>query len=298
MIVNYYNDILTKIILEVTCGLHRAAKTGVLPYSDVMAGSVVRKKQRFEEEKRDLEDDDANSKLGAAEGNAGIGGSTASSAADAGDCDWAKEGSHANVREASADANAAESQLQSQPVVDVDDGSSSTKRKLEGRNGDGEDTKTTSTETVGYSKISGSNNKINMETDSINTTDKHNNSNKNSNNTNNNGTGTGTGSGKPNLDIWGRPLRKEPKYQITCPNCGRSANVPRFTQHLEKCMGLTGKSTSVGSTGGSSLTSAGNANSNFANSKDNDLHHPSSGSASPGAASGKKVATPVKGSRK
>src|SRR6056300_1676362 len=37
-----YDDILSKIIFEVTCGVHRAAKTGILPYSNVMAGTVVR----------------------------------------------------------------------------------------------------------------------------------------------------------------------------------------------------------------------------------------------------------------
>ncbi|KAL3808624.1 hypothetical protein ACHAXA_009005 [Cyclostephanos tholiformis] len=40
-------------------------------------------------------------------------------------------------------------------------------------------------------------------------------------------------------DIYGRIPGKEPKYAISCPNCGRQLSSSRLAVHLEKCMGLS-----------------------------------------------------------
>jgi len=291
-----YDELLTKIIIEVTCGLHRAAKTGVLPYSDVMAGSVVRKKRQSKDERDDPEHDDADAKLGTAKVNGGIG-ATAAVVADVVARDGADEESNASEKEVSANANTEENKLESRLLVDVDEsksGSSSKKRKLEKLKANCEEKKAASTEMGGISKNSENNTKANGVDISIGNSNKHNNKNNNNTNSSNND------SGKPDLDIWGRPLQKEPKYQVTCPNCGRNASVPRFTQHLEKCLGFSGRTASMGSTVGSSSTSTGDARANHKNNTNgrNSLHHQSSGSASSGAASSGSAAINVKGKRK
>jgi hypothetical protein len=49
---------------------------------------------------------------------------------------------------------------------------------------------------------------------------------------------------KPKTDIYGRIPTKEPKYPISCPTCGRIISVSRFAAHLEKCLGISGRSVS------------------------------------------------------
>ena len=48
-------------------------------------------------------------------------------------------------------------------------------------------------------------------------------------------------------DIYGRTPPKEPQYPISCPTCGRIVFVRRFAAHLEKCLGISRRS-SNGST--------------------------------------------------
>ncbi|KAL3776471.1 hypothetical protein ACHAWO_007551 [Cyclotella atomus] len=49
---------------------------------------------------------------------------------------------------------------------------------------------------------------------------------------------------KSKTDIYGRIPSKEPKYPISCPTCGRIISVSRFAGHLEKCLGISGRSAS------------------------------------------------------
>lgn len=49
-------------------------------------------------------------------------------------------------------------------------------------------------------------------------------------------------SNKPKTDIYGRIPLKEPKYPISCPTCSRNISVSRFAAHLEKCLGISGRS--------------------------------------------------------
>ncbi|KAL9189617.1 hypothetical protein ACHAXT_009292 [Thalassiosira profunda] len=48
---------------------------------------------------------------------------------------------------------------------------------------------------------------------------------------------------KARVDIYGRTPGKEPPFPIPCPNCHRSLAASRMASHLEKCLGISTRST-------------------------------------------------------
>ena len=207
-----YNDILTKIIVEVATGMHRAAKTGVLPYSDVMAGSVVRDEigeardgifNSGQIENKDSGNDDGglNREIRGADGDANDNtkGSVVADMKSEHTKEQKEEETYINSKKRKADEND-EAQHSSKVGVDSNEA---------------------------HQKESGIDPKQNNVAMAVNTNAS---ANKNSNTPND-----GNSSIDPYNDIWGRQPGRECKYQIPCANCGRNITVSRFAQHLEKC---------------------------------------------------------------
>lgn len=263
---NIYDHILSKIIVEVTCGFHRAAKTGVLPYSNIMAGSVV---------DRSVSDDAAMHGRVSKEGGVVKDDGNIQSEINGGDSSAAGDRPHPGVdttrkndiealtkktEEVESHASStgeAEGKVQDgkghkvsnniqvvgngnstesdDKVVGHCDGNDAKKRKLQFSDGQQSAAGSTSTNTGISAKIGS------IPSRYI---------------TNKNVPATANSSAilpKAHTDIYGRTPGKEPKYTIPCPNnCGRRLSSIRLAQHLEKCLGLSSRRRNSSSQSGTS----------------------------------------------
>ena len=242
-----YNSILHKIMLEIACGIHRSAKTGMMPYSEVMAGSVLpplpphlhhhdahlSKHYRLPSQPTDLLssrdglatlEDDVESNVRLDGRDYGGDNKRVDTTLQEG------QGFNRNVRDQVAG-------------TEKYDGHVTKSRKLEEQEMKNESERETATKTnIGDDEGSAKKNaSATTHVNDVAISNKIANGNDSNNYCSN------------NKDIYGRFHLKEPKYPTPCPVCGRNVSVSRLTVHLEKCMGLSGR----GSGGGSSVVGGG-----------------------------------------
>jgi len=215
-----YNEILSKVITEVACGVHRAAKTGVLPYSNIML-SPVNSGAVSEENENGVGnngriDNEADTKESESEINDGDVEAAAGNDFDTditGNIIDAEQNKIGSQKEGSAnkDSKGQGLDMGSNEELGHDEGDDAKKTKLQFSQ-ERQSTITTNSESTILSS---------------NITDKR--------------TATISNiSPKVYTDIYGRTPGKEPKYTIPCPNnCGRQILSSRMALHLEKCLGIS-----------------------------------------------------------
>ena len=263
-----YDEILSRFIVDVASDIHRAAKTGQLPYSDLMAGSKRQppladeaEARRGEGDKKPSDDVDGNTEqygANATRGAANVPSGKTSDGTATKNVDTAHEHKMGGVEQIIQQKQDPKEQKQNDGTAKIatanadkstpNEGSDAKKRKVEFDKA----SKTTNTSNINIPPVL-----VVGTTSTLPPTKK--------------GTTTTTtitplpiipprSPTKPvYTDIYGRTPGKEPRYTIPCPNypaCTRNISCSRLAVHLEKCLGLPSSrrrnSSSTGNAGSSS----------------------------------------------
>ena len=217
---NVYNEILSKVIIEVACGVHRAAKTGVLPYSNIMLGPVNNGAVSEENEDGVGNNGRIHNEAGTKDSESGINDGDGVAAAG-NDSDTDTTGNIIDAGQNKVGSQKEGNAIKYSKGQGLEMGSNE-----ELGHGEGYDAKKTKLQ---FSQERQSTITTNSESTilSSNITDKH--------------TATIPDiSPKKSTDIYGRTPGKEPKYTIPCPNnCGRQISSSRMALHLENFLGIS-----------------------------------------------------------